>query len=52
MLIPEISSFFALAFVIGLGLVSNYFLHRLELSVLTLSEEVSKKLEVLSLKFF
>jgi hypothetical protein len=40
MLVQEVSSIFAFAFIIGLGFLSNYFLHRVEVNPLRLWKEV------------
>lgn len=40
MLVQEISSFFIFAIVVGLAFLSNFFLHRLEVTPRTVSEGV------------
>lgn len=42
MLAQEVYSAFGFAFIIGLGFLSNFFLHRLAVTPLTVSNEVSK----------
>jgi hypothetical protein len=41
MLMAEIYSLFFLAYIVGLGFLSNYFLHRLDTKALLKSQEVS-----------
>lgn len=42
MLAQEVYSAIGFAFIIGLGFLSNFFLHRLAATPLTISNEVSK----------
>jgi hypothetical protein len=42
MLVQEVFSIFAFAFIVGLGYLSNFFLHRVEVKPLTVSNEVRK----------
>jgi hypothetical protein len=40
MLVPEVFSIFAFAFIVGLASLSNFFLHRVEVKPLTVLNEV------------
>lgn len=43
MLCQEVSSIFGFAFIVGIGFLGNYFVHRLELTSLRVQDEVRKK---------
>lgn len=45
MLAQEISSFLIFGFVVGMGFLSNYFLHRLEVKPLLVHNEVREKIK-------
>jgi hypothetical protein len=48
MLVQEVFSFFGFAFVVGLALISNFFVHRMEVRPLNKANEVINKVDLIT----